>query len=113
MSGGRKTHITKSGRKSKNCETRRKKTFFDFVSGSLKLISAFSPFLLEFHLLLFRDVQKGNPLDAGIDFILFSISFNCHHILSSFDSRLLAVVVFAKYFNDERTESLIKDAVFR
>jgi hypothetical protein len=29
--------------------------------------------------------KRAKPLDAGIDFILFSISFNCHHILSSFD----------------------------
>lgn len=87
--------------------------------GSLKLISAFSPFLLEFHLLAPSEAHS----DAGIDFILRSISFNCHHIFSSFDSSRYSMqsprnwkikeVLMKKGGTAERTiERLIKDSAF-
>lgn len=69
-----KSHITKTGRKTSRSQN------ISVTLGSLKSISAFSPFLLEFHLLRrlssssskLPSFAKRNPLDAGIDFILLS-----------------------------------------
>lgn len=118
------SHHQKRQQQKKKKTFRRTKAKRKIVSaGSLKLISAFSPFLLESHLLwfclphrLFLWIStRLESIRCRYWFHSFSstISFNCHHILSSFDSsRISSSLSFledsrrfweVQIRNDERT----------